>query len=234
MEPWSTLINTVTLLYASYLDVKTREVDDKVWVIPSAVGATLNLINFFGSGFETFFSYGLAVGVTAAVAFGLYFAGLYGGADAKALITICLVQPYVSVPPQLHGFNALTVLTNGMLLSASLPISFGVYNFYRLLKGDRIFEGFEMESRLRKMAACFIGVRVRKSAGKMFWSPVEKTENGVRKFCFKVSIEGFNGVQQDDMWITPGIPLLVFFTAGYFLNIFAGDLMGRLLYTLAR
>ncbi|MEM2238079.1 MAG: prepilin peptidase [Candidatus Caldarchaeum sp.] len=234
MEPWSTLITSATLLYASYLDVKTREVDDKVWVIPSAVGATLNLINFFGSGFETFFSYGLAVGITAAVAFGLYFAGLYGGADAKALITICLVQPFATAQPQLHGFNALTVLTNGMLLSASLPISLGLYNFYRLLKGEKIFEGFEAESRLRKIAACFIGVRVRKSAGKMFWSPVEKTENGVRKFYFKISIEEFDGVHQDDMWITPGIPLLVFFTAGYFFNLFAGDLMGRLLFTLAR
>ncbi|MEM1988143.1 MAG: A24 family peptidase C-terminal domain-containing protein, partial [Candidatus Caldarchaeum sp.] len=70
--------------------------------------------------------------------------------------------------------------------------------------------------------------------GKVFWSPVEKTVNGVRRFEFKLAIDEIDRVEADDLWITPGIPLLVFFTAGYFINLVFGDLMGRVLYSLAR
>ncbi|MEM1942543.1 MAG: prepilin peptidase [Candidatus Caldarchaeum sp.] len=234
MEPWSTFITASTLLYASYLDVRKREVDDYVWVVPAILGLLLNSLNIYNSGFEELLRYVVAVVASGAVGYGLYYAGLYGGADGKALLTISLVQPYVYVWPYLHGINALTVLTNGMLLSASLPLSFAVYNLYMLLRGRKIFEGFEAESSLRKMAACFIGVRLSKSAGKVFWSPVEKTVNGVRRFDFKLAIDEIDRVEADDLWITPGIPLLVFFTAGYFVNLVLGDLMGWVLYSLAR
>ncbi len=229
MEPFNTLILAATLLYASYLDLKKREVDDKVWLVPSALGIALNSIIFLNGGVEWLIRFALAVGVSWAVAFSLYFGGLYGGADAKALLTIALVQPYVFTPPQLHGLNAITVLTNGVLLSSSLPISFAIINFCRVLKGEKIFEGFESEKLHRKLAACFIGIRVKKSAGKVFWSPIEVYEGGVKRFRFKLSIDEIEGAQGDDMWITPGIPLLVFFTAGYFLNITTGDIIGALL-----
>ncbi|MCS6769527.1 MAG: prepilin peptidase [Candidatus Caldarchaeum sp.] len=234
MEPFNTLLAASTLLYTSYLDVRTREVDDVVWVVAASLGLVLNAFSVYSGGLGELLRYGFAVAVSGAVAFALYFGGLYGGADAKALLTIAVIQPYVYTWPTIHGINALTTLTNGMLLSASLPLSFAAYNLFRLIRGEKIFKGFESERKIRKLAACFIGVRVSKSAGKPFWSPVEKTENGVRKFDFNISIDDIEMVKGNDMWITPGIPLLVFFTAGYFINLLAGDLMGWVLFSLTR
>ena len=233
MEPYATLLAAATLLYSSYHDVRTREVDDRVWIIPAAAGILINTYPFLDAGLGWLIRYGLAAGLTAAVAFGLYFTGLYGGADAKALVTISLIQPYTDRWPQLHGFTALTTLTNGLILSAALPLSFAAYNTYRLVKGEKIFEGFEGEGFWRKVAACFIGVRLRKAAGRRFWSPVEKNDGGVRRFKFNLSIDDLSEADRDDMWITPGIPLLVFFTAGYLVNLATGDIMAQLLYSLS-
>ncbi|MEM4495326.1 MAG: prepilin peptidase [Candidatus Caldarchaeum sp.] len=228
MEPWSTVIISLTLLYSSYLDIKKREVDDIVWIIPSLLGLLLNLYTAYVVGLDYLVRYGAAVLVSAAVGFVLYFAGLYGGADAKALFTISLVQPFSSSGLQLHGVTALTVLTNGMIFSISLPIFFAVFNCYRLLRGEKIFAGFDGEKGLRKLAALFLGTRMRKAAGKNFWGVIESVENGVRKFRFNIGIEELEKVDRDDVWVTPGIPLLVFFTAGYFFNLFAGEVMAYL------
>ncbi|MEM2832808.1 MAG: A24 family peptidase C-terminal domain-containing protein, partial [Candidatus Caldarchaeum sp.] len=61
-----------------------------------------------------------------------------------------------------------------------------------------------------------------------FWGVIESVENGVRRFRFNIGIEELEKVDRDDVWVTPGIPLLVFFTAGYFFNLLAGDVMSYL------
>ncbi|BAJ50223.1 archaeal preflagellin peptidase FlaK [Candidatus Caldarchaeum subterraneum] len=233
MEPWSTAIVSLTLLYSSYLDIKKREVDDIVWVIPSILGLLLNLYTVYVVGFDYLVRYGAAVLVSAGVGFALYFAGLYGGADAKALVTIALVQPFSYTGLQLHGVTSLTVLTNGMIFSLSLPVFFMAFNSYRLLRGEKIFSGFDGEKSLRKLAALFLGTRMRNAAGKNFWGVIESIENGVRRFRFNIGIEELEKVDRDDVWVTPGIPLLVFFTVGYFFNLFAGEVMAYLFRSLA-
>jgi preflagellin peptidase FlaK len=218
-------ITSATLLYSSYLDLRTREVDDKVWILPSIVGAALNLYAYITSDPSALIMYGVGVGATAGVAFALYLAGLYGGADAKALTCIAAVHPTTGFGVQLHGITGLTTFTNGMILSASLPISLAIYNLSRIARGERIFRGFESEPWYRRVSACFIGTRVYNSAGRKFWSPVEKRVDGLRKFVFNISIDDMAEAEYDDMWITPGIPLLIFFTGGYFLALAIGDLM---------
>ncbi|MEM4573303.1 MAG: A24 family peptidase C-terminal domain-containing protein [Candidatus Caldarchaeum sp.] len=234
MEYWSTLIVSVTLLFSSYQDLVKREVDDVVWMVPSIVGIALNMYFLLPTGIESFIRYGLAVLISASVAFAFYFSGLYGGADAKALTMVALVQPFSVTAPQLHGVNALSVLTNGMILSISLPIFFFSLNCYRLLWGEKIFAGFENEKLYRRLFALFLGTRMKKAAGKIFWGVIEHEKDGVRKFRFNIAIEELDRVDRDDVWITPGIPLLVFFTAGYFLNLLAGDIMAHFFRLLSR
>ena len=101
-----------------------------------------------------------------------------------------------------------------------------LYNLKQILQKREIFRGFENERRIRKLAALFLGVRLRSSKGKKFWSPIEKRrEDGVREFTFNISIEDFNECEYEDAWVTPGIPLIVFFTAGYFISLIYGDLI---------
>ncbi|MEM4316024.1 MAG: prepilin peptidase, partial [Nitrososphaerota archaeon] len=124
---------SVTLLYTSYLDLKTREVDDHIWVIASVIGAVANLYAFLTLTPSTLYIYGLAVGSTAGVAFALYWLGLYGGADAKALTCLAIIHPTVEYGIQLHRITGLTTFTNGMFLSSSLPLTLGFYNIYRIV-----------------------------------------------------------------------------------------------------
>ncbi|MDW8084328.1 MAG: prepilin peptidase [Candidatus Caldarchaeum sp.] len=234
MEPWNSIIVSITLLYSSYLDLKKREVEDVVWVVPSVVGLALNAYFSYPLGLEWLVRYVVVVVLSTGLAFALYFAGLYGGADAKAIACVSIVQPFTSSQPNIHGITSLTMLTNGMILSMSLPVFFGLLNSYKLLRGEKIFQGFESEKLYRRFIALFLGTRMKEAAGKNFWGVIETVDDGVKRFRFNLDIDELERVDKNDVWITPGIPLLIFFTAGYFLNFLAGDLMAYLFLSLRR
>jgi len=234
VEPLSILIVVSTLAYSSYLDLKTREVPDKVWLISGGAGVALNLYLMTQPTPSSLVTYGIATGATAAVAFPLYFLGLYGGADAKALVVVAAAHPTVSLGVQTHGFTGLATYTNGILLSALLPLSLAVYNLGKILRGDDLFRGFEKEKRLRRVIACFIGTRSKRSRAMRFWSPMETGDDRDRRFVFHIGIDDLLPAERDDVWITPGIPLLVFFFAGYLVTLGYGDIIGVFLSLLFR
>ncbi|MEM3531753.1 MAG: prepilin peptidase, partial [Candidatus Methanomethyliaceae archaeon] len=76
------------LLVASVQDVRSREVSDKIWGIAVPVGLMMTLIEaIMTPGYP--YMLALLSGIfSVALAFGIYYAGLYGGADAKALAMI--------------------------------------------------------------------------------------------------------------------------------------------------
>jgi archaeal preflagellin peptidase FlaK len=221
---------SVMLLFTSYLDLKYREIPDKVWIIFGAVGVVLSIYEIDG-GILTWQNLVIAVGLAGVIGMGVFFLGLYGGADGKALIVLALLVPYYH-PPHfgIYSIAPLIVLTNGVLLSMLLPIALLVLNTVRLIQGQRIFEGFD-ETVSRKILATFLGY---KSAGKPreFQFSMEKKSNGEgsrtsastrRKFDFALMQDDFE--TRPGTWVTPGIPLLVFFTAGFFGLLFYGDLV---------
>ncbi|HIQ29217.1 MAG TPA: A24 family peptidase [Candidatus Caldiarchaeum subterraneum] len=228
----TTYIASAALLYASYRDFKTREVDDIVWIIPSCLGLLINLYGFYVNGFSNVWIYLIGVAVTGALAFAIYLAGLYGGADAKALLMISLVDPFVPAPYRIHGLMGLTTFTNGMILSASLPILLALWNVRKIISGEKIFNGFEDEPLRRKIAAFFLGTRLADASRKRFWSLIEERKNDKRRFRFSISLDDFTESGYDDAWVTPGIPLIIFFTAGYFVAVFLGDLTALILASL--
>ncbi|MDG6906904.1 MAG: prepilin peptidase, partial [Nitrososphaerota archaeon] len=73
------------LLFTSYLDLRKREVQDKVWLVFGAIGVILQVYEIH-MGDSSLFQLGLSVVLATAVGMGLYFFGFYGGADGKALI----------------------------------------------------------------------------------------------------------------------------------------------------
>ncbi|MDJ0270203.1 MAG: prepilin peptidase [Aigarchaeota archaeon] len=226
LEVVKIVIALAMLGYGAYRDIKEREVADKVWLIPGAVGGAINVYERIQSQPEAIIIYAASIALTALVALPFYYLSLYGGADAKALIAIAAIDPFVRGDNVLHGFTGITTFTNGMLLSAIIPITMAAYNIKRIASGQRIFEGFEGESRLRKVVACFIGTRLSNSSRRRFWSQIERREDGKRRFVFNLSIEGFDEeAKYDDAWVTPGIPLLVFLAAGYITTLVYGNLL---------
>ena len=156
------------------------------------------------------------------MAFGFYFLGFYGGADAKAILLVSIGLPLYQ-GRSIHPFTGLSTLTNGLLFSLILPLAILIYNLTQLIRGRNIFEGFDCESHLRKFLALFFGVRLKNAKNKKFWFIMEE-KNHVRRFKFGLFSLELSEIDRDDVWATPGIPLLIFITAGFIHYIFLGDL----------
>ncbi len=220
------LIAAVMLLFTSYLDLKSREVPDKVWIIFGALGVVLQVYEV-AIGETVLVQLLIGVGLGALVGMGLYFFGFYGGADGKALIILGVLVPHFVPRVGLYSIAPLIILTNGVLVSILLPIGLLLYNLSQIARKKPIFEGFR-EPLYRKLLASFLGYR---QVGKPreFQFSMEKdttSEAGsgaVRKFDFSLMRDDFE--TKSGTWVTPGIPLLVFFTAGYFLLLLYGDLV---------
>ena len=90
----SVAVSLIVLVYASWSDYVCREVSNRVWVIyaPIALALTLAELLLFEPSPLPFF--GLSFGVTIGIAFLLFYAGGFGGADSKALMCIALALPF--------------------------------------------------------------------------------------------------------------------------------------------
>ncbi len=227
----------VMLLFTSYLDLRKREVEDKVWIAFGALGAVLEAYEIL-TGVTSAFSLFVSVGLAALVGFSIFYFGFYGGADAKALMVLAVLVPYFKPNVGIYQIVPLIVLTNGVLLSMTLPVALFLLNISRVVSGQKIFDGFD-ESRLRKLLACFLGYR---STGKprAFQFPMEKTSQSNnagsvtarKRFDFSFMQDEFE--KTPGTWVTPGIPLLVFFTFGFLALLTYGDIVIGLISLLAR
>lgn len=214
----------VMLSYASYSDWKTREVDDRLWIIFSFIGITLNIIDLYYSNLQLSVLIITSISLTSLISFILYYFGFFGGADMKALIVISLLIPVYYPSNYLHPFTSLTSLTNGVFLTISLPIIFFILNILRLIKGRDIFSGFEGERLWKKILACFLGYRVSKAEKGHFFMSLEKKIDDKKRFHISLLKEE-DFVSGQDVWVTPGIPLLLFISLGFTLTVFFGDFL---------
>ncbi len=223
-----------TLLYGSYYDWKSREVSDSVWIFPSIAGMSLQV-------YEIIFLYHMvdlyltafSIGLTTAAALAFYKLGFFGGADAKALIAASLILPTYSTRSSLHPFASLTVLTNGVILTVFLPLAYALRNLGSTASGSRVFRGFESEPLWKKTLVCFLGYRVKQAKPGNFMFSLEKEVNGRKVFLISL-LKDDEFASGEDIWVTPGIPLLLFFTAGFILMVLQGDIIALLLNFLLR
>lgn len=215
----------IMLSYASFSDWKAREVDDKLWVLFSFIGITLNAVElYFYYNSQLLMLVIISISLISVISFTLYYLGFFGGADMKALLVISLIIPVYYPPRYLHPFISLTSLTNGAFLTLSIPVIFFTLNMVRLILGKDIFLGFENEKRWKKILVCFLGYRARKVEKGQFFMNLEKTTDGKKGFHISLlKDEEFTSGQ--DIWVTPGIPLLIFITLGFVSTLIFGDFL---------
>jgi archaeal preflagellin peptidase FlaK len=219
-------IAAVMLLFTSYLDLKKREVEDKVWLIFGGIAVALQVYEV-ASGETVLIQLLIGVGLGALVGMGLYFFGFYGGADGKALLVLGILVPHFVPKVGIYPVAPLMILTNGVLCSIFLPIGLLIYNSSQVLRKKPIFEGFN-EPLHRKILAIVLGYKQTGKPREFQFSmekeiPTTADPNTPRKFDFSLMRDDFE--TKSGTWVTPGIPLLVFFTAGYFLLLLYGDLV---------
>jgi preflagellin peptidase FlaK len=140
----------------------------------------------------------------------------------------------------------LSVFSNSVLLAALMTLVMLGYNaLWRVRTGKRLFEGeYENGSIGRRMLILITGykVSVRKLKEKWHVYPLEDAEedaeNNLRRRLVTVPkdegrdavVERLdqavkNGRIRDSVWATPGLPFLIFITAGLVLALFVGDIV---------
>ena len=203
-------ILTATLVYGAYRDIKYRDIPEVTWVPAIAAGITLNLMT---GGFDIMHT--LISLIPAIMLLILAFLGMMGGADFLAILTIGVVHPYFTLLP-------ISLLTLGY--SLIIPIFLMIYYLLRnvsmknVLQRIRCVEG-------RRTYLWFLGYPLRISE---FLNRVRATttkeevedeeEEKVRNTIVEKIKEG-SLTPTDVIWVTPGLPHVVFFLIGYLLAL---------------
>ena len=238
------LLIAAVLVLASYQDLKTREIDDRIWLYAAPVGAVLTVVEYFTTpGYPLLLAL-FSVGLTVALAFGIFYAGLYGGADAKALIFIAVTMPvYLFASTTLSPFYPLTILGNGLALSLLLIPTLLVVNLVWKVRRGSLFDGISATTG-QKVLALFTGMKVKPStAMSINFNLIEKVGKGEegeereeRRRKGERYLKLFNTVEDTDevkvipkgaeyVWVTPAIPMIVFFLIGYVLALVGVDII---------
>ena len=173
--------------------------------------------------------YALGVGLVSAIGYAIYKAGLFGGADPKALVAIALTLPSFEPIYKLHDFPALTSLTNALIISLSGMCYNIARNSISLARGIPIFEGMA-ESGIRKVLAYAVGFSSSStSSGKYLFAMEERDDLGQRKFVFNpAQYDEFTCIKGKRMWMTQALPFIVYIAIGFAVMLIAGDLIGLL------
>jgi preflagellin peptidase FlaK len=256
LEALRVLTSLAFLTYASWSDVRTREVSNKVWILfaPLAFALTFSEFYLYGSS-STLFSYGVSFGLTAAFAILLFYAGGFGGADAKALMCLALALPFypenliTPISQQISPISSLifpiTVFSNAVIL-VFVPIVYILLRnaYWRIKTGRKLFEGeLRNEALWRKLLVLVTGYKVSVDKLKEKWhlyplEDIEEKENkSERKLIILSGDEKRNATVerltkavetekiQDGVWASPGLPMLVLITAGLITALFYGDIV---------
>ncbi len=228
-------ITLAFLAYASWLDWRFREVDDKVWLIYGPVGASLTLGRLFLAGFPSPLLWAVSLAIALGLALALYYGGLWGGADSKALICLALTLPtYPLFANPILGLwlivFPLTVVFNAFLLSLLTIAYILLRNLAYKLSGGKLFEGFEAEPPWKKFLALLTSFKVKreKLTGNPALTLAEKAFEKGRTWIFRLQI-GESGVEDvgklpEEVWVTPQLPFLLFLTLGVAVALTLGDL----------
>jgi preflagellin peptidase FlaK len=206
------------LLTASFLDIRKREINDMLWIGFGAISVVL--IFFDTDVWHIIFTLAFAM-IIAPVALLLWRLGIFGGADALCLIVLAALAPMQTLNnTQITPF---TSLTNAAIFSIAPIFVNIVRNMIAVLRKEDLFKGVEASKLNRAMAFC-IGYKA-KNIPKYSFS-IERMTDGIRKLDFSLKhAENETFCTAENTWVTPGIPYIIYITAGFITQIFYGDLI---------
>lgn len=210
-------IGLTMLILGSIIDVWKREIHDYYWIGFGVVGF---LLVFFSSEIiPNLLTMGFAL-IIAPFVILIWRIGLFGGADAFALIALAVIAPMATFTE--NPVTPFTTLSNAAILFI-IPFLINITrNGISQIRGENIFEGFE-DSAAKKIIAAFMGYR---SKTPKFGFAIEKTENGKKKIDLTIHhAENQEFCTTPNTWITPGIPYLLLITGGFVIQLFFGDII---------
>jgi preflagellin peptidase FlaK len=233
------------LIYASWRDLKSRSVTNRLWLLMIAVGIPLASYNLFIHRIPFLILLTFSLLFTFALSYLLFRLRLFGGADAKSLICISLLIP---AHPTIHLFShhfplslplntgftplpfAISTLLNATILSLIVPLTLFFYNLSKLRPEELrknlryLFIGYQLPvDALSKVKHTRLVHLYEEKAGnverKVLFGGVEM-DNEVREKLKRYAAEGRIG---EEVWVTPDLPFMLFITAGFGISILYGN-----------
>ena len=198
-------------------DLWKREVHDYLWIIFGVSGGILLIFEPFQM--EVIYSTLFAL-IIAPIAIIIWRMGLFGGADAFALIALAVIAPQLTISE--NSVTPFTTLSNAAILFV-IPLLLNAFrNLVSIIKGNSIFDGFE-EPIFKKIIVSFLGYRAKNPK---YGFLIEKTENGIKIISLSFHhAENKEFTKSKNVWITPGIPYLLLIVGGFLIQLVYGDLI---------
>lgn len=230
-----TLISVSMLAYASYKDVKTREIHDLTWIIPSTIGAVLCVYEIY-IGYLNLNIAMMNVGFMVILSLVLWFLSLFGEADLLAFVSLSIIHPrvpsfnFLSYRPLIFSF---TLIANSAIAGSLVSIFTIGVNIYDKLKGVELFERHQKLSPIRKLIIMFTGryIPVKSLRGPPFEYPLEVDGGLILKpdlFDDKAANRAFLVLREKNVervWVSSTLPYVVVLFIGYIISIIIGDVM---------
>ena len=207
----------VMLGLASFFDLKKREINDILWIGFSALSAVLIFIS--PDIWTSLRIVGMSL-IIAPVALILWRFGVFGGADAFCLIVLTSLAPMFTLSTsQITPFST---LTNAAILSVTPLFVNLCRNVMSILRKEDIFEGID-ETRTKKMIAVFIGY---KAKNPKYSFSLERVVDGKKRLDFSLKhAEQALFCNDHGVWVTPGVPYVLYITAGFVIQVLYGDII---------
>jgi preflagellin peptidase FlaK len=239
-------LSMIMLGYTSWIDIKTREIYDLVWVIFGGLGLAISIYELYINSFQLY-DFLVPVAFAAAVSLVLGYLGLFGGADVLAFITLAILNP---LPPRLlkpsldivSSIYPITLVSNSAMSGVAISIIILVRNLILILQGEQLFK-YSRVSILKKTVIMFSGYRIdlEKVRGPPYHYPLEVPQEEDNELVFMPDImdddaafEVFDELKKQGVtrtWVSYTLPFLLFITIGYVLSLLVGDII---LYVITR
>jgi preflagellin peptidase FlaK len=246
------LLSLLMLIYTSYIDIKTREIFDIIWIIFGSFGFILSIFEII-SGSLTLLSFLIPVVFSIIVSVVLGYFGLFGGADVEAFIALSLLNPvsprgYTPLLNIVSVIFPLSFFSNAAITGASFSLVLLSRNLLLVVRGKNLFMNHE-DPWWKKIIVIITGVKVRLDTvrGPPFQYPLEvpgdvsgkgkhlilvpniHDDEAAERVFAKLREEGL-----EETWVSNTLPFLVFITIGYVMTIFLGDvalsILGKILF----
>lgn len=240
------MLSLAVLIPSTILDIKTREVPDKFWIVGSIFSLAMTGLEIL-TGALSVLSLAVSIAVGSVLGLALFYMGFFGGADSKALMFLSLTIPKyptwfrqmtVSTP-----IPVLTIFDNSLILSLCYPLAILTLNLTDLARGRNPFEGLQLKGpistvvlllttrrvsleTLRRKVGYYPAERPVKADGDVVRRPIYFMKAEVDKEELMKELEPYvaKGLYTDGVLATPTIPFITFITAGLLL-IPVGDLV---------
>ena len=241
------------LVYASYSDIKTREISNWVWVVLLLIGLPLNIFRviLYFNDFPVLLQGVVCVFLGASLGVLLALMGLWGEADSKGLICMSFVSPlfpFAAVIPLIGTINAIIPMSlayfmNGYLFLLPLLPLFPIYNLIGLIRDPERYS-FPQSTLWKRIVAFCTGypadVETLKSKGIWDYDFLERpTENGIWVSALRI---GLSEPEEDaqrkrawletaiqegkkTVWVQTGYPAFVTLTLGYITAMLFGNIL---------